>query len=578
MPASVIDSPLGIECVFSDGSASRRFVGSELNPQLVRTLLTGLSDLVHPHGDLDKNNTISLYLTALRYLVRALDAEGFHGDAGELTRARLAAYWMSGIRSMHEQAQRQMLRSADDQLGILAPEVRALVDGRNFNQRRREGLTPLQPYSEGEWQRMTETSRRIVKQSYAEHKKALALAGQGQDPHEHGWTSENVQWFLHTYGPEIGQRELKARASKWGRKLEVDGDVPELLSGLFPPPKVLVSYRILFGIYTGIVPDGIAGLGLDDIDWAGDETVVLDYLKGRTAAESMTLSPRATRLLQQLLNHSAVARRFAPADVREDLWVRYWITPPHWASRPPDKRLIRLWVVNQGLLGDDGKPLRIHQHRIRTTHSAMRDRSQWRGTRRTVIDPNRSPAVEGDSYLTLGTGEQRDAVEEIIAAAQADMVRRAEPPVVLHSEETAELLRDYPEHVARLGLDDGALRELVGGRRDVFTAACGDQLSGLHGPKGKPCPARPWVCLLCPLAVFTPRHLPNLLRLKAFFSRQWQQLTSDQFMSVFGPYAQRLDDIVRPGTYFTENALAEAAGQVADSDDEIPLRPEETTA
>src|SRR6266481_6243399 len=48
-----------------------------------------------------------------------------------------------------------------------------------------------------------------------------------------------------------------------------------------------------------------------------------------------------------------------------------------------------------------------------------------------------------------------------------------------------------------------------------------DPLSGLHGPPGKPCPARPWVCLLCPLAVFAPRHAGNLLRLKAWFSRQW---------------------------------------------------------
>ena len=71
----------------------------------------------------------------------------------------------------------------------------------------------------------------------------------------------------------------------------------------------------------------------------------------------------------------------------------------------------------------------------------------------------------------------------------------------------------------------------------MFTAACADQLSGLHGPKGKPCPARPWVCLLCPLAVFAPRHAANLLRLKAFFSRQWRQMPAAQFMAVFGPYA-----------------------------------------
>ena len=45
----------------------------------------------------------------------------------------------------------------------------------------------------------------------------------------------------------------------------------------------------------------------------------------------------------------------------------------------------------------------------------------------------------------------------------------------------------------------------------------------------------------------------NLLRLKAFFSRQWQQMPAAQFMAVFGPYSQRIGQVldrfdpVRPG-------------------------------
>ena len=108
----------------------------------------------------------------------------------------------------------------------------------------------------------------------------------------------------------------------------------------------------------------------------------------------------------------------------------------------------------------------------------------------------------------------------------------------------------------------------------MFTAACADQLSGLHGPKGKPCPARPWVCLLCPLAVFAPRHAPNLLRLKAFFSRQWRQMPAAQFMAVFGPYSQRVGQVL---DRFDPAVVARAAASVGDRDDEIPLRPEELT-
>ena len=83
------------------------------------------------------------------------------------------------------------------------------------------------------------------------------------------------------------------------------------------------------------------------------------------------------------------------------------------------------------------------------------------------------------------------------------------------------------------------------------------------------------MCLLCPLAVFAPRHAVNLLRLKAFFSRQWRQMPAAQFMAVFGPYASRIQHVL---DRFDPVLLAEAAGQVGDRDEELPLRPEERTA
>jgi hypothetical protein len=155
------------------------------------------------------------------------------------------------------------------------------------------------------------------------------------------------------------------------------------------------------------------------------------------------------------------------------------------------------------------------------------------------------------------------------------MLRRAQPPTVLSEEDTVTLVRDYPQLVATLELDDMVISELVGGQRDVFTAACADQLAGLHGPKGKPCPARPWVCLLCPLAVFAPRHAVNLLRLKAFFTRQWQTMPAGQFMAVFGPYAQRIHHVL---DRYEPAVLAAAAAEVTDHDHALPLRPEELTA
>jgi hypothetical protein len=81
-------------------------------------------------------------------------------------------------------------------------------------------------------------------------------------------------------------------------------------------------------------------------------------------------------------------------------------------------------------------------------------------------------------------------------------------------------------------------------------------------------------CLLCPLAVFAPRHATNLLRLKAFFSRQWRQMPAAQFMAVFGPYSQRIGHVL---DRYDPTVLLEAAHSVGDHDSELPLRPEECT-
>jgi hypothetical protein len=75
--------------------------------------------------------------------------------------------------------------------------------------------------------------------------------------------------------------------------------------------------------------------------------------------------------------------------------------------------------------------------------------------------------------------------------------------------------------------------------------------------------------------VFAPRHAPNLLRLKAFFGRQWQNMPAAHFMAVFGPYAQRLDEVLAG---YDPAVLSAASGQVTGRDEEIPLRPEERTS
>jgi hypothetical protein len=356
------------------------------------------------------------------------------------------------------------------------------------------------------------------------------------------------------------------------------GGVLDASRELFPCLDVVIAYRLLFGVWSGIVPDGIDELVTDDVDWAGDATILLSYVKGRTAAESVNLPRRAVRLLAQWLSHSALLRSHVAPQQRRRLWLRLRTPGGSEVSAKTGaagRMAVQRWVARHGVTGDDGRPLKVHRARIRTTHLSLRARATWAGNPRATVDPNHSAEVEGDHYLTASTLAQQHAVEAIVEDAQHDLLRRAHPPAVVAEHDVVALARDYPRLVARLGLDDGALAELVGGARDVFVAACADQLSGLHGPKGQPCPARPWVCLLCPLAVFAPRHAANLLRLKAFFARQWRQLPAAQFMAVFGPYQHRIGQVL---DRFDPGVLAQAAGQVSDDDLELPLRPEERTS
>lgn len=573
MPATLIDDPLGIACVFGDGTRAEFTAAGLPNPRLARDLLVGLTELIHPHGTVNAANSVDFFVRALRNMVTTLAGRGFAGGAAQLTRAQLAEYWM-GTTVRWEACTRRLLQGFHTATGGLPPGARELAEGRAFHPQHYR--RPLPPYPETEWDRLTRACRTVVDEAFEAHQRALRSADRGHHPHKGGWSAENLRWLLVRVGP-VGVDGFGEQVDCSGPAVRQRGGFLEASRELFPCLDVVIAYRLLFGIYSGIVPDGIDDLALADIDWAGDSTILLSYVKRRTAAESVTLPRRAVRLLDQWLSHSALLRGHTDPAERGQLWL--WLrnaggTEVSTKTGAAGRTAIRRWVRHHGVTADDGEPLKVHRARIRTTHHAMRDKNSWAGRGRATIDPNHSPAIEGDHYLSATTPSQRRAVETVVEDAQHDLLRRAQPPVVVTGEDAAAVAGDYPELVAALGLDDTVIAELVGGSRDVFTAACTDQLSGLHGPKGKPCPARPWVCLLCPLAVFAPRHAANLLRLKAFFSRQWRQMPAAQFMAVFGPYSQRIDGIL---DRFDPALVAHAADGVRDSDDELPLRPEEST-
>lgn len=571
MSARVIDEPLAVAFVFSDGTSYTFNLNHLPCQKLVRDLAGGLTGMAHPHGELDARSTVEQYRTAIGQMSRFLHEVGFTGGVGDLTKTRLVEFWLAHQPQV-EQRTRLLLRSLGEQEGLLPADVSQYLAGPPL--RRRPTPKPLRPYSSSEWDQLRSCCEAIIAGAEADQRAALVEAETGQDPRIAGWRSEaNQLWLLRRRGP-MASAEVAAYLGRHRRAVRELASPCTPGRRLFPTMRVLVAFRLLLGMTSGVVPDGLEDLGLEDVDWAGDATVLLDYVKGRTRRESLNLPAEAVRVLRRWLEYSAVVRPFAPEPARSTLWVVYFIGGSERVSTARfNDETMRRWVRAQELLGDDGRPWILHRHRLRTTFEQRRDKNAWTG--RATIDPNHSAKVEGDHYLTPVTPAQIDALATVIEEAQADLVRKAHTAVVLSSDSTADAAQQLPEKIAHLVLTDEVIQELVGGQRDVFTAACGDQLAGLHGPKGRPCPARPWVCLLCPLAVFAPRHAANLLRLKAFFARQFRLMTVPQFLAVFGPYAHRLDADILPK--IAPAVLAAAAAEVRDRDDELPLRPEETT-
>ena len=195
-----------------------------------------------------------------------------------------------------------------------------LAAGRHFNiQPNRQ---PLPPYPEVEWQRLTEVCRQLVDDSYAAHRRALEAVRQGHHPSEGGWTWQNFCWLLARLGPVATPRVVAELGMTYSAFRHRDYSVfYQALQDVFPHLDVVIAYRLLFGVYSGIVPDGIADLQVHDIDWAGDSTILLSYVKRRTAAESLNLPRAAVRLLEQWLAHSALLRGLVAPTDRNRLWL-----------------------------------------------------------------------------------------------------------------------------------------------------------------------------------------------------------------------------------------------------------------
>jgi hypothetical protein len=560
--AAVVEHPLTVVFTLPGGVVHRRGLEDLPNQRLAADLAQGLVAATHPHGPIRTRSVARQYLTTMRRMVLDLDEQGFDRGVTDLSAAMLVEYWLT-CDYHRERRIRVVLDAYQRAVGGLAEPIVRHLSGRRINVTVKS--TPLQPYSDSEWKQLQRACTDTITRAHRAHDEVTAAALRGGDPSVHGVDRANLAWLLTRTGP-LTPAQVRHRLGAH-RNTVTDAEILAVDTALFPTAHVALAYLTLLGMRTGIVPDGLDALTIGSIARTSTDTVLLRYRKGRTGDESLNLPRDAVRVLDRWLAHSAVLRGHAGA-AADRLWIhvggRRDLAARNGTGiyvRPRSQHHRAGWIAATGLVGDDEQPLPLHGGRIRVTYLQRRDRASWTG--RTTIDPNHTAAVEGDHYLSSHTAAQRDAIDGIIEDAQRDQRRKA-AAVIAGGETVAEFAGRFPGLVAEAGLDTEAITALLSGEQDVFVAACAAPFNSPHAPPGTLCPARPWVCLLCPLAVFAPRHLPNLLRLKQFLAQQSRHLTAAQFMHTFGPYAVRLDEDLLPR--FGTTAIDDATRRIDDDD------------
>lgn len=97
-------------------------------------------------------------------------------------------------------------------------------------------------------------------------------------------------------------------------------------------------------------------------------------------------------------------------------------------------------------------------------------------------------------------------------------------------------------------LDDGsqevpseAVRDALSGATDVWLSSCRNFFDSPYSlKKGAACPVPPWVCLECPNAVFTTRHLPAVLSALGTIEAQREEFSTAEWTARFAVAHERI--------------------------------------
>jgi hypothetical protein len=548
MSTEIIEVPLALRTRFPNGQATHRFAGLPLTG-LVRQLLEGVVVMCSSGGTIKSRWTAQVMAARLRLAVRRLDARGFTGGIGDLRAGDLVAVCAT---EDVETVLRPALRAYDElHPGRLHVSVRRFLDGRWLSRPRRS--EPVRPYSKDEEEQIRRACRASIVAVEDRVAQARAEAATGGEYGPKTVSSPaHLLWTLEREGPlsldEVGRR--------LGRSMYYYQSVPDaprpsrLARRLWPGAVDLIAFRTLLGLETGIVPEGIANLRVDDLQRVDGREVIIGWEKqrggGREAdrfAGGGEWSPG--RIFERAVQITAGARQFATTNDRAWLWVALdWNTPRVYRMVHGMEAKYR-WLESTGL-GSPEAPFELDGRRLRKTFYRRLD-ERFGGAIPSVAGINQSERVAAERYLSVT--QPTEFLEGVVEDAYAEALRRVQAapnPTVLTDHDVDRLNGDPARAAAELNVGQREAGPLLSGRRDVFACACKDFYHSPYGQPGSACPAPVWTCLFCSLAVITPAKLPTLLRLADHIDSQRGEMAADEWTTMHGAVWHQLHSNIFP--------------------------------
>ena len=548
MPAEIVEVPLALRTRFPNGTATHNFDGLPL-VHLVRELLEGVVVMCSPNGAVKSRWTAFTMTANLRSASRALHCVGFTGGIGDLRSGHLLAVCS---KQDVETILRPTLRAYDElHPGRLHVSVRRFLDAPWLSGPRHS--EPVPPYSKDEEEQIRERCKGsiiAVEQRVARAHGEAATGG----PYTPATASSRAHllWTLDQEGPlcleEVGQR--LGRSMYYYQSIDDAQRPSRLARTLWPSAVDLVPYRTLFGLETGIVPEGIANLRVDDLQRVNRREVIIRWEKQRGGGRESDRfggvgewSPG--RIFERAVEITAGPRRFAGRDEKPFLWI---------AIDAGKSRMYRIahgmeakyrWLESTGLSTPE-TPFELDWRRLRKTFYRRLD-ERFGGAIPSVAGINQSERVAAERYLAVT--QPTEFLERVVEEAYADALRRVEHaprPTVLTAPDVERLSTDHAQAASELGVAEAESVRLLTGQRDVFACACKDYYNSPYGEPGSACPAAVWTCLFCALAVITPAKLPTLLRLCDHIDAQRREMPADEWTAMYGATWHQLHANILP--------------------------------